>query len=83
MIIAACSEDIAVKCFSASSGELLHEFKEVTRCSYSIDISKSGDALCMSDVYGDLFVQNLVYSTVEWHSVVYFKAICILTVNLG
>jgi len=64
MIVATVSDDIAVKCFNSTTGQVVHEFEELNRCSYSFDISRDSEQMCLSDVNGNVFLKSLIYEKI-------------------
>ena len=64
MIVATVSDDIAVKCFNLTTGQVMHEFQELNRCSYFFDITRDSEQMCLSDVNGNVFLKSLIYEKI-------------------
>lgn len=63
MVIAGCTDDIPAKCFNFKTGGTLQEFTNLQRSCYSIDVSRDGSQVALGDYYGNLLVENLIYSS--------------------
>lgn len=65
MVVAACTDDQApVKCWNfKTGGSLVQEWNTLDRCAYAVDVSSDGQTLSMSDVTGNVILENLVYAT--------------------